>query len=158
MAIDLTCSCGRRLQVADAFAGRQGQCPACGALLPIPGPAETETVAAPAADHPEEKVSTAPEPYRPASLEPVRVGADEPAQEGDREQLTAAGCVVTLLSFVVILVAAVPIVRWRGPDDQPLPRYIAIVSPLLVGAVANGIGLLVLRVLGIKVWKKPQQD
>jgi hypothetical protein len=36
MPIDLTCSCGRQLRVADEFAGRQGRCPACGAVLDIP--------------------------------------------------------------------------------------------------------------------------
>src|SRR5262245_58953494 len=36
MLIELTCSCGKRLQVSHASAGRQGQCPACGALLQIP--------------------------------------------------------------------------------------------------------------------------
>src|SRR6516225_1285115 len=36
MSIDLTCSCGRQLRVADEFAGRQGRCPACGAILEIP--------------------------------------------------------------------------------------------------------------------------
>src|SRR5262249_42783992 len=38
MAIDLTCSCGKRLQVSDEYAGRQGQCPACGRVLDIPAP------------------------------------------------------------------------------------------------------------------------
>src|SRR5215831_9093126 len=36
MPIDLTCSCGRQLRVADEYAGRQGRCPACGAVLEIP--------------------------------------------------------------------------------------------------------------------------
>ncbi|HMF17232.1 MAG TPA: hypothetical protein VKE98_08500 [Gemmataceae bacterium] len=36
MPIDVTCSCGKRLRVADEFAGQQGQCPVCGALLAIP--------------------------------------------------------------------------------------------------------------------------
>jgi hypothetical protein len=36
MPIDLTCSCGKLLRVADEFAGKQGGCPACGAPLEIP--------------------------------------------------------------------------------------------------------------------------
>lgn len=36
MPIDLTCSCGKLLRVADEAAGRQGRCPVCGALLEIP--------------------------------------------------------------------------------------------------------------------------
>jgi hypothetical protein len=38
MAIDLTCSCGKRLQVSDEYAGQQGQCPLCGRVLEIPDP------------------------------------------------------------------------------------------------------------------------
>src|SRR5262245_44297955 len=36
MPIALTCSCGKRLQVADEFAGKRGQCPVCGGTLQIP--------------------------------------------------------------------------------------------------------------------------
>jgi hypothetical protein len=49
MAIVVTCGCGRKLQVREEFAGREGQCPACGGALHIPGP-EAEPPAAPAAD------------------------------------------------------------------------------------------------------------
>jgi hypothetical protein len=38
MPIDLTCSCGKRLRVADEYAGQQGQCPVCGRALAIPDP------------------------------------------------------------------------------------------------------------------------
>ena len=38
MAIDLTCSCAKRLKVSDEYAGQQGQCPACGRVLDIPAP------------------------------------------------------------------------------------------------------------------------
>ena len=31
MAIVLHCSCGRKLQIRDEFAGQEGKCPACGA-------------------------------------------------------------------------------------------------------------------------------
>jgi hypothetical protein len=40
MAIDFRCSqCGRLLRTGDETAGRQAQCPQCGAITPIPGPA-----------------------------------------------------------------------------------------------------------------------
>jgi len=35
MAIDLTCSCGKRLRVTVEHAGTQGLCPACGNVLEI---------------------------------------------------------------------------------------------------------------------------
>jgi hypothetical protein len=36
MFIQMTCSCGRRLQVGDQDSGKSGKCPACGAVLEIP--------------------------------------------------------------------------------------------------------------------------
>jgi hypothetical protein len=44
MPYTFTCRCGRRLQVAEEHAGKQGRCPACGALLDVPpaDPAELE--------------------------------------------------------------------------------------------------------------------
>src|SRR5262249_36283889 len=37
MTITFTCPCGKRLQVAETLRNREGQCPACGQLLRIPG-------------------------------------------------------------------------------------------------------------------------
>ena len=51
MPIELTCPCGKQLRVADEFAGRQGQCPACGALVDIPERGAVASGASPA--HPE---------------------------------------------------------------------------------------------------------
>ena len=36
MAITITCTCGKTLQVGDEFAGQEGQCPSCGRALRIP--------------------------------------------------------------------------------------------------------------------------
>jgi hypothetical protein len=36
VAILLTCSCGRKLQIKDDFAGQEGTCPSCGRTLRIP--------------------------------------------------------------------------------------------------------------------------
>jgi hypothetical protein len=46
MAILLSCACGRRLHIQDEFAGRQGQCPACGRTLDIPAAYRTEVLGA----------------------------------------------------------------------------------------------------------------
>jgi hypothetical protein len=37
VAIELTCPCGKKLQVKEEFAGRMGVCPGCGQALDIPG-------------------------------------------------------------------------------------------------------------------------
>jgi hypothetical protein len=38
MPITLNCSCGKRLQVKDEFAGRRVKCPACGSIAQVPAP------------------------------------------------------------------------------------------------------------------------
>src|SRR5262245_35614023 len=39
--VTFTCPCGKKLQVRDEFAGKQGKCPACGNVVSIPRPEET---------------------------------------------------------------------------------------------------------------------
>jgi hypothetical protein len=77
----------------------------------------------------------------------------------DNTKLTGAGCIVTLLSTAVIFGAALPIVRWRDPvTGQPLPRAVAILCPLLIGAAFHGIASLILRLVGFPVFSKPEKD
>jgi hypothetical protein len=38
MPITFDCPCGKTLRVPDEHAGRRAKCPACGAVVPIPGP------------------------------------------------------------------------------------------------------------------------
>jgi hypothetical protein len=79
--------------------------------------------------------------------------------ESSKAKLTGPGCVVTLLSVVVIFTLALPIVRWRDPDTgEPLPRFIAIFTPLIAGACFNAAASFVLRLFGISVWAKPVTD
>jgi hypothetical protein len=80
----------------------------------------------------------------------------EPSLGGaDKEQLTVAGCVLTVFSLAVLFASAVPIVLWRDSAGRPLPRYVALVSPLLIGAAFHGIGTAILWLLGLKVLTKP---
>jgi hypothetical protein len=54
---------------------------------------------------------------------------------------------------------AVPIARWRDPETgQPLPRLVAIISPLLIGATIHAIASLFLRFLGFQIWKELETD
>jgi hypothetical protein len=81
------------------------------------------------------------------------------AADDDKAKLTAAGCVLTLLSVAVIFAVALPIIRWRDPaTGQPLPRFIAILSPVLIGGVVHGLGSLFLRLIGLRVWVKQESD
>jgi len=77
----------------------------------------------------------------------------------DKENLTGVGCVLTLLSFVVILAVALPIVRWRDPlTGNPLPKEVAIATPVLIGAAVYGIGSLFLKLICVRVWSKRESD
>jgi hypothetical protein len=38
MPITFDCTCGKMLRVPDEHAGRRAKCPACGSVVPIPGP------------------------------------------------------------------------------------------------------------------------
>jgi ABC-type spermidine/putrescine transport system permease subunit II len=83
---------------------------------------------------------------------------DDPETD-DNAQLTTVGCILTLFSVAVIVAAAILIVRWRDPDTgRPLPRTIAIIAPILIGAIVHGIGSLSLRLLGLRVWARRAKD
>ena len=172
MLIELTCSCGKRLQVSDDFAGGQGQCPACGARLQIPKRDGTVTSVASSSDEAAQAVSAAPRfagpkgPGAPADAVTPRGGSATdlhdmkrrgPAED-EKGKLTAAGFVLTLLTTAVIVGVALPIVHWRHPETgQPLPRMVAIFTPLLIGVVFHGIGTGFLRLLGLHTWSKSEK-
>ena len=42
MSITFQCDCGKKLQVADHYAGKKGRCPSCGATLDIPDESNAE--------------------------------------------------------------------------------------------------------------------
>jgi hypothetical protein len=77
----------------------------------------------------------------------------------DNAKLTGVGCVLTLLSVGVIAGVAIPIVRWRDPETgNGLPNEVAICAPLVIGAAFHGICTVLLRLVGLRVWSKPEKD
>jgi hypothetical protein len=94
-----------------------------------------------------------------AVLSPMVDDIPEPSPEDDdKAQLTGVGCVLVSLSLAVIFGVALPIVQWRDPaTGRPLPRMVAIVSPILIGAVFQAIVTLLLKLIGIRVWSKPDK-
>jgi hypothetical protein len=76
----------------------------------------------------------------------------------NKEHLTAVGCVLTVFSLVVLFASAVPIVLWRDSAGRPLPRYVALFSPLLIGAAFHGIGTAILWIFGLQVLTKPDSE
>jgi hypothetical protein len=170
MPIELTCICGKRLRVADEFANRQGQCPVCGDLLQIPGPDPTMTASSPESSQAVTDDRGLDELFGPGAFENAVTPAAKSApdmlnktggdlQEDDNSRLTVVGYVLTLITVAIIFGVAIPIVRWRDPaTGRHLPRMIAIVSPLMIGAAFNGLATLLLRIIGLKVWSKKDKD
>jgi hypothetical protein len=77
----------------------------------------------------------------------------------DKAPLTGVGCVLTVLTFAVIVGVAIPIVRWRDPETgEPLPRGLAIWAPFIIGASFYGISSVLLRLVGLRVWSKPEKE
>ena len=72
-------------------------------------------------------------------------------------QPTPAGCLLTVLSLAVIFGLAVPLVTWRDPDGDPLPKGVAILLPILAGALCYGIGSAVLGFFGLPVLTKSKK-
>jgi hypothetical protein len=82
----------------------------------------------------------------------------DPASD-DNAKPTVVGYVLTLLSVVVIFGTAIPIVHWRDPDThEPVPRIVAIALPFILGAAFHGIGTLLLRLVGLRIWTKPETN
>jgi hypothetical protein len=173
MPIELTCSCGKRLHASDDYSGRQGRCPACGRLLTIPERNEAVAGVVPFSDKAAQAVFAAPElpgPKHASGSEGAETPSTRSAPEtrdgergdsgiDDNRQLTGLGCVVTLLSVAVVFAVAVPIVRWREPaTGQPMPRFVAIISPVLIGATIQAVVSLFLRFLGFPIWKERETD
>ncbi len=143
MPIHLTCSCGKQLRVADEFAGRQGQCPACGTLLEIPhgstmtagaGPSVVETEQAvtatpersepPEADSPEHAVS-------PLLLEPMDWSEDALEVKRPEYKLFSPGSIgaVAFLAGPVGAFALLTINFWR------LGKIAAAWATIVIGVV-----------------------
>jgi hypothetical protein len=77
---------------------------------------------------------------------------------GDNSPMTVAGCLLMAVSVAVIGALAVFLVTWRSPGSgRPLPRQVAMIAPILGGALCFGIGTALLRLFGVRVVKKPQR-
>src|SRR5262249_51627735 len=85
--------------------------------------------------------------------------AERNPPDDNKTKPTCVGCVLMLLSVAVIFGVALPIVRWRDPlTGDELPQEVAIIAPVLIGAAFHGIGTLLLRLLGLRIWTKSERD
>jgi hypothetical protein len=77
----------------------------------------------------------------------------------EKGKLTPVGCGLVLLTVAIIFGLAVPIVQWRNPaTGRPLPRSVAIFSPVLIGAAFHAICSGLLRLVGIRTWIGAEKD
>jgi hypothetical protein len=81
-----------------------------------------------------------------------------PSKADDNSQPTLAGCLLMVFSLAVIGGVALLLVTWRDPNSgQALPQKVAIVTPVLAGALSYAIGSWLLRILGLRV-EKPKKE
>jgi hypothetical protein len=139
--MEFNCMCGRKLSVPDAAAGRKARCPACNAVLTVPG-TQLPVEASPTS-----------EPDRLMD----RLGADIAESRKRAPQLTqialtlAAWSLASLLLTLIVTIASRSIVLWilvwlplsaagglmaYGTilADHRLPKLAAVASPIIIGA------------------------
>jgi hypothetical protein len=86
--IAFDCTCGKTLRVPDNSAGKRAKCPACGAVVSVPGPEpEFEIV-----EEPPEQPTAAPAPKPPDSSKPrpgsARLPTPKPVDDDDSDEGT----------------------------------------------------------------------
>jgi hypothetical protein len=80
-------------------------------------------------------------------------------EDSKDERSIVAGCLLMVVCLAVIAGVAVYVVTWRDADSgRALPKKVAIVVPLLAGALCYGIGTTILKVLGLPVLVKSEKE
>lgn len=83
----------------------------------------------------------------------------EDDNDNRNSQPTVAGCLLLLVSLAVIFGVAIPVVRWRNSETgRLLPRMVAIVVPVLAGAIVHGLGTAILKIVGLPVLVKSKPE
>ena len=132
MAIQVVCpGCKKRFQVSDKFAGKQGPCPSCKAVIKIPEKGEEVTILSPDSVAGTKGKTVTGQP----TFKPVR-----------RSHLTASPIVLVAIAggVVVVLLAALFIRMGTTPEEPVGWPVLALGSILLAVPVAWG-GYIFLR-------------
>jgi len=154
MTIPVVCpSCGRKLKAPDDVMGRSVKCPNCltsfifGSITAEPPPVATVYVPL---QEPRPAVVLEPTPADDLKTYPFRK-EDSP--------VTIAGCLLMVVSLVVIGWVAIAVVTWRDPKSgKPmLPMTVMIFVPLLAGALFYAAVAGILKILGIPVTGQPKK-
>jgi hypothetical protein len=82
-----------------------------------------------------------------------------PSNKQEKVRPTVAGAILMVISLAIIVTVAIPVVTWRDPESRmPLPRIVAILAPILAGALFDGAGTGVLKLFGIAVLKHDDES
>jgi hypothetical protein len=82
-----------------------------------------------------------------------------PFNEKDKGRPTLAGALLMVISLAIIVTVAIPVVTWRDSESgMPFPRMVAILAPILAGALFYGAGTGVLKLFGIAVLKHDDES
>jgi hypothetical protein len=107
MAIDVTCaSCKTRFQVSDKFAGKQGPCPKCKAIIKVPAKSEQVVIHAPEETATGPKGATGQPVFKPIAWKETR--------------LTALQIIIIVASVLGVLLATIAMRIAFGPGNTPL--------------------------------------
>jgi hypothetical protein len=72
----------------------------------------------------------------------------------DTSRPTTAGAILMVISLAIVVSVAIPVVMWRDPESgMAVPRMVAILVPILAGALFYGLGTAILKLFGIAVLK-----
>jgi hypothetical protein len=83
--------------------------------------------------------------------------AETESADDDNSQPTVLGCIVLIFTLAVIGIIAIPVVRWRDPDGRPLPRMVAIFTPIIAGAMFFGLVTAIMKLFGLSLYTKPEE-
>ncbi len=149
MPIQLTCKCGKKLSVPDDAVGRRARCPACNAVMPVPGTASEPPAPAPeplrATDRVDDVINAFTEDLaksRERAPEMTNIAKAMLVWAGVLFLLTFLGAVFAADGSLVLWIAvfvpeaaaaallALGIIKaWRGT-----PAAVAFAAPVLIGA------------------------
>ena len=160
MSIEFRCSqCGKLLRTGDDTAGRQAQCPECGALSTIPGPSEPAGVTPPLAPLNTASHAMPGNPFGPAPGSSGARASDNPYQTPDvNEYATATAAqrlsgpatalivtgVLGIIAQVLAAVANVAQINMVPRGEVVAPVMFGTGISLAMGAVYIGLGVLVI--------------
>jgi prepilin-type processing-associated H-X9-DG protein len=100
--IQFDCTCGKRLETEEKYAGQQFPCPFCGAMLTVPG--ESQAIR-PAGAAPVEYTAGRPDPGPGAGPQP---GQHEPGPAVPRSGKALASLILGVLTFCQPVLLAIP--------------------------------------------------